>query len=272
MVSTGLLSTALNRQASSAPINTTIVVKGLDTIIEDQLAIAEFTYRATRTGVDWAGAFFENLAKEIHRPHIDTGETFNSISRTEEGLHEEGFGNWAVEVGPETLQAYLLEWGFLHVGGQWVQYPFMIPAADLIAPLFTDLFVQIAGVAAFNRQIQGPFAGGVADELDAVRSRLYAFSKLAGDLRVFGFGGPALGKARGFALTGAEIAGDIQSVMRNAIGTRVTRRVVGRFASGSLRAQVSATVTGPPASFQGAATRILNRISGFTVGRGVGGI
>lgn len=268
MVSTGLLSAATNRISSGAPINTLILIEGAETVIEDQLAVAEFTYHATRTAVDWAGAFLENLMKEIHRPHILTGATFDSISRTDDGLHEEGFGSWAVEVGPETPQARFLEWGFLHPGGKWVQYPFVIPAADIIAPLFTDLFVQIAEVAAFRRSISNELGGGVADQLDAIRSRLYAFSKLAGDVAVFGFGG--LSGVRGAALSTAALLGDVQSVIRGAIGHRVSRRVTGRFASGALRAQVTANITGPSSSFSNAATRLYNRISGFTVGRGFG--
>lgn len=262
----------LAKSTFATPIVTNITVQGLNTIIEDHIAVAQFTHNASGGFVDFMGDFLAGIAKEIHRPHIRSGETFRSIGKTDAGTRTEGFGNWVVDVGPETQAARFLEFGFLHVrSGRYIQYPFMLPAADAIAPLFEEGMVQIVEVAANRRTLTGPAgASSAADALDGVRSRLYDLSKFAGDIAVFGFGG--LSGVRGAALTSARVLGDIQSVMRGAISQRISFRVAGSFASSGLRANLSTTVSGPPGSFQGAAGRIYSRISGAAAGRSIGGI
>jgi hypothetical protein len=147
----------------------------------------------------------------------------------------------------------------------------MLPAADQIEPLFVEAMVQLAEVAVNRRSFTPPASeSSAADALDSVRSQLYSFSKFAGDISALGFGG--LSGARGAAIGTARILGDIQSVMRGAISQRISFRVAGSFASQGLRANVATTVSGPPGTFQGAAGRIFNRVSGFAVGRGLGGL
>jgi len=71
------------------------------------------------------------------------------------------------------------------------------------------------------------------------------------------------------ALSGARAAGDIEAVVRGAIGTRIERRVVGHFASGGIRASVSSQISGPSSSFSASSQRIYNRVAGGFAGRGL---
>jgi len=219
--------------------------------------------------VQITGEYLAGLAKEFHRPHILTGATFNSIGPSGKGpVFRSGYGEWSVEIGVETQQALFLEWGFLHVNsGRFIRYPFMIPAADAIKPMFTDAMTQLVQVAGRRRVFTNPIANSTA-ALGTFRTSLYSFSKAVGDVRILGVGG--MNKARGAALQGAKITGDLESIMRSALTTRVFRRVVGRWVSGRLSAQRSAVVRGPNTAFAASGQRILNRFSGFTVGHGFG--
>ena len=261
---------ALNKANIRArgPIRTVIIIQGLNAVIEDQLAVAQLVHNGAGAIVDFTADLLGNLAKEIHRPHIRTGATFNSIGKTEAGTRTEGFGNWVAEVGPETLQAKLLEFGFVHVqSGRFIQFPFLIPAAEIIEPLMEQAMVQLVEVAGQRRSFTNLIArdSGAQDILGSLRNSLYSFSKFAGDIAVLGVGLPG----RSAALRGARLIGDVTSGMQGAIGRRISFRIAGSFASRGIRARLATRVQGPPGSFQGASSRIINRISGRISGRGI---
>lgn len=261
---------ALNKANVRArgPITTVITVQGLNAVIEDQVAVAQIIHNGAGAIVDFTAKLGSEFAKEIHRPHIRTGATFNSISQTEAGTRSEGFGNWVSEFGPETLQAKLLEFGFVHIqSGRFIQFPFLIPAAEIIEPLMEQAMVQLVEVAGNRRQFTNSIArdSGAQDMLSSLRNSLYSFSKFAGDIAVFGVRLPG----RSAGLRAARLIGDVKAGMRGALGRRVSFRISGSFASRGLRAQIQTRVVGPSGSFQGIGGRIINRISGQAVGRGI---
>jgi hypothetical protein len=237
-----------------------ITVQGLNAVADHWYAVAEFTHNGAGAIVDFTGQLLTNLAKEIHRPHILTQDTFKSIGPTDEGTNFNG-ASWQVEVGPETQQARFLEWGFLHrPDNTWIQYPFMIPAAETVAPLFFDAMAQVAAIAAITAPLAGSPAVAARDALDSARDRLYSASKFLGDLQILGVRTPSA--LRTGLVSTAQILGDVSAAVRGSIGKRITTRVSGRFIQGSLQASTTATVTGPSNQYRSGANRLYNRFAG----------
>ena len=254
-----------------SPWGLQITLQGATTTFEHFVVSPIYLASASQSAVEVAGILLADYAREFHRPNIDTGATFNSIGPSDKGrVYVEAPGTYTVDVGPRTPQSLFLEFGFTHwKSGRFIRYPFMIPAADLVGPIFQDAMIQIVQGVAFRRSFTNPIAEATGS-MDSFRSSLYSFSKAAGDLRVLGFGG--LSGLRGGALTTAQLLGDIEGVMRAALFARISRRVAGRFASGQLRASVSAQITGPNQQFASVGDRLLSRFAGFEVGRGFGSI
>lgn len=256
---------ALAKATSAAsPIGFTVEVQGLNAVTEHWYAIAQFTDTAAGAITDFTGHLLANLAREIVRPHWLSGDTFRSTTVADEGL-QRGLGGWYIDAGPETQQAKFLEWGFLHTkSGAWISYPFMIPAAETIAPLFLDAIGQVVAIAAIEgAQLNGDPASAGKNALDSVRNRLYSLSKFQGDLQVFGIRTPTA--FRSGVLNAAQLIGDVQSAVRGSIAKRITVRAAGRFTSGSLTASTNATVSGPSSQYQSGATRLYNRVAGRAV-------
>lgn len=270
---------ALNRTSvrASNAINVTIVMQGQRVLMDHFFAFAQNADPIVQQLVVFFGEGLKEVAKEIHTPNIDTQATYDSISagpdpggppmpfRAEEG-------GWAVDVGPFTEYAPFQEFGFTHyLSGAWIQNPFMMPAADVIEPLFGDAMYQLAEVADDRRFFVGPAAqSGAAPMLGGLRNFLYSYSKFAGDIQILGVGG--LSGSRGAALRGARMIGDVNAGMRGAIGTRFTRRFTGRWASQGISAYTSTNFSGPSSAFSGSSMRIYNRIRGQALGQGLRGI
>ena len=258
--------------APAAPITlrTVITIQGVNAVSRDLIGNGIFALRSVPLLVHFSGSLLVNLAREIHRPHILTGETFESIGISGEGLHQTGFGGQGIDVGFDTEQGALQEFGFLHPTAGWIINPFLIPAFDTVAPLFEDGMVQIAEVMAGRRHLEGIPAIAAQPALDSVRSLLYSASKFAGDIAVLGFGG--LSRFRTGALKSAQLLGDISAGIRGAIGQRLSVRATGRWVQGSLTASATGFVTGPSPAYTGSAQRIYNRISGSISGRGLSSV
>lgn len=256
----------------------TITIQGARAVTEHWAGVSLLTGAISPFFVGLYGDFLAETAKEIHRPNIDSRATFDSITAGQEpGQPAHIFfadGGPAVDVGPNTFYAPFQEFGFIHWRtGNFIINPFMVPAADAISPLFFDAFIQLAEVAA-NRSAFGGSASAGNALLGGFRGLLYSYSKFLGDIQVFGGFGPGVGRSRTLALQGAQALGDVDSVMRGAIGRRVTHRFVGRFAAQGISTTVSTSLSGPSSRSIGSSSRLYNRIRGRAFGRGltIGGL
>ncbi len=270
----GLSRSGVNRVIGGLPIGVTITIQGARAVTEHWVAIALLTQAMAPQFTALFADFLAETAKEIHRPHIDSGDTFRSITAGQEpGQPAHVFplgGGVAADVGPNTPYAPFQEFGFTHHRtGNFIINPFMIPAADAVGPLYIDSFIQLCEIAVHRQNFSGRAAAGNAT-LSAFRGALYSYSKFLGDIQVFGSFGPLVGKSRTLALQGARGLGDADSIMRRAISTRVTHRFVGRFAARGLTSTVSASLTGPSTGSIAGSNRLYNRIRGRVFGRGLG--
>jgi hypothetical protein len=263
--------------SASNAINVTVIMQGQRVLMEDFFAFAQNADPIVQQLVVFFGEGLKEVAKEIHTPNIDTQATYDSISAGADPggppmpFRDES-GGWAIDVGPFTEYAPFQEFGFTHhLSGAWIQNPFMMPAADVIEPLFGDAMYQLAEVADDRRFFTGPAAqSGGAQILGGLRNFLYSYSKFAGDIQILGVGG--LSGSRGAALRGARLIGDVNAGMRGAIGTRFTRRFTGRWAAQGITAYTSTQFSGPSGAFTGSSLRIYNRIRGQALGQGLRGI
>lgn len=239
-----------------------IEMQGFDTLITDLETVSWALPSAAEKATAAGAAMVASIAREIHAPHVLTGETRDSIN--EEMV---AAGTWEVSVG--TLQGRLLEYGFLHTGDVWVQYPFITPAHDMVLPLLFNIYDDIANIALAPNApttVSGPpeIAGPVNAHFSAIRSQLYSYSRFSGDLRVIGITLPG----RQLALTSSRFLGDINSSMKSAIGQRVTARFAGSWATHGLRASLTASTTTSVGFQFPAAARGWNRLSGRVTGVG----
>ena len=244
-----------------------VTLRGQRVVTEDLFTIAREMPGMVNAMVGYFGEVLVNVSREIHTPNIDTQATYDSISAGPgpgDPMQTFPLGPFitAVDVGPFTSYSKFLEFGFVHhLSGEFIHNPFMIPASDIITKPYYDAMTQLVQVSVARRRLSGMAAASPASGiLSSIRSALYATSKLAGDLQVFGIRG--LSGVRGFALAGARGLGDVNAGMRGAIGHRITRRVAGRFAAGGLRTSLSTTLTGPSSAQIDSSTRLYNRISG----------
>jgi len=254
---------------AGGPISIVIELQGARAVAQHWAAIAAFTIPAASQITGFFGGFLASTAREIHTPNIDTGATFASISPTNFSAGPSA----SIDVGPETAYAIFQEFGFTHhLSGKFIQNPFMIPAADAIAPLYVSAIAQLAEIAANRTSFNGPGAGAASSSLTGIRSFLYSFSKFAGDVQVFGIGGSSLVAARSASLQSARLLGDVSAGMGNSLGKRFTIRTTGSFATGGIRSTISGGVTGPSSSFSSGGRRIVDRIAGRVTGGGLKGI
>ncbi len=270
--STGLTRSGVNRAIGGLPMGVEITIQGARAVTEHLVAVALLTQAMAPFFTGLFGDFLANTAKEIHRPHIDSGDTFRSITAGQEpgqSAHVFPLGSGvAVDIGPNTFYAPFQEFGFHHwQTGDFIQNPFMIPAADAVGPLYIDAFIQLCEIAANRSTFSGHASAGNAI-LGGFRGALYSYSKFLGDIQVFGSLGPGIGRSRGIALRSAQALGDLDAGMRGAISRRLTHRFVGRFAAQGISTTISTSLTGPSQSYIGSSQRLYNRIRGRAFGRG----
>lgn len=267
----------------------TVIIKtqGFKAVADHFLTAGIIINPVTISIVGAAASEIARVARPIELPHFLTGATFFSISAGDRGsgmaqVHV-GAGEVYAEVGTVASgnleqspapQDRLLEFGFVHAGsGQFIQYPFMIPAALIVAPMFEQAMFQMAQIIANKRSTaSAPLIIGspAGPTLQAARSRLYSSAKFLGDANVF-IKSPLIGSLRSWEYAMARGLGDIDSAMRGAIGTRISMRVVGRFTGAGMSVTRSAILSGPSSSFAASSQRIYNRFAGHEVGAGLRG-
>ncbi len=256
------------RAASLSPITFHATMQGQRVLTEHFYVVAAITPPMLQAVVEFFGHYLAATAREIHLPHWDTGDTWRSIMA---GPVIPILGGGAINVSAGTEQARFLEFGFVHhATGQWIFNPFMIPAADVVAPQFYDAVEQIIGIASNRRFLSGLVARSDAQPmLASVRGLLYAYSKWAGDIQALGFQG--LSRSRGFALKGAQGIGNIQAFSAGTGVARALRVGIGR-AGGSLGRSGVVSGFAPNAALSGPSARIYNRIGGRAFGGVLSGV
>ena len=237
-------------------MNLVATMQGANVLAEHLYVMGAIFQPSMMALTHYFGALMAEFAKANHFKNIDTQATYDSIKSS--GAYPVGSGA-AVDMFVGTPQARFLEFGFVHHHtGNWIHNPFMIPAADAVAPMLVDAVNQFAEVVGSRRFYTGAAAAtGAGDVLGSVRGLLYSYSKFAGDLQVLGFSG--LSKSRGYAVRGAKGIGNLQAIETGRLGSRITRLVSGRVGGSIIRG----------GNFQvgsGASGRIYNRISGRAFG------
>lgn len=253
---------AAMRSSALGDMNLIATIQGQRTLEEHLFAMSVILPPIMQALVGYFGVILAETAKGFHFPNIDTGETFRSIKA---GPVMPLPGGGAIDVSVSTPQAKFLEFGFVHhLSGQWIFNPFMIPAADAVAPMFVDAVEQAAAIAGSLRFFRGAAAGSPANDiLGSVRGALYSYSKYAGDIQSLGFGGLSAG--RGLALRGAQGIGNVQAYQAGTLGARFTRIAVGRIGGRFGRTGIVSGFS-PGSIFTGPSARLYNRISGRAFG------
>lgn len=158
---------------------------------------------------------------------VETGATRDSINKQPGVWAKPERGEWSIRYGPTTFYSPFLEYGTVHAR----PYPFMIPSADIVQPLFVAAVGEFVSLIAYGRSTG---AGGritnhptMQGNFTAMRTFLYSTSKFLGDVAVFG-GRRILGPPRAMMLSMARGLGDISSTMNNTLGSRFRARLTGR--------------------------------------------
>ena len=250
------------RKARGSFSRTTFEVQGLNTLVEHWATVAALTDALAPAVLDFYADVTVHNARQFVRK--DTWATHDSIDKGG-GVVRSAMGDYSVWMGASTLQARFLEYGTIKMPA----YPFMIPAIDMIEKDFIRAFGDIAAIAdtvTAQARITGDVGkdARVRSPISAMRSGLYSLSKALGDISVFG-GREFLSPIRSFALMGARLLGDVDSVMRGTLNLRISRRLTGR-ATGRLRGLGSASLFGSK-TYSGLAggtggQRIYNRFVG----------
>ena len=252
------------RSATLGTWNLYATMQGQRVLMEHFYALSAIYQPAMMVMTEYFGNLMAEFARAIHEKNIDTGATYDSIMASPVMPMPNGA---AIQVSVATPQAQFLEFGFVHHWtGQWIHNPFMMPAADAVAPMYVDALQQFMQLATFRKFFTGPASdAGGNDILGMVRNSLYSYSKYAGDIQVLGFGG--LSKSRGIAIKGAKGLGNIQAARSGTMLARVVRVGAGRLGGSAIRGGNfgSGMMTGPGA-------RIYNRISGRAFGGSLSGI
>jgi len=265
-VGSGVTGAAAVRASVLGDMNLFATMQGQQVLTQHWYLVAAIMQPLLMSVTQVYGMLLVEQAKINHTPNIDTGDTYRSIKTGEVKAIK---GGATVEVSVSTPYAKFLEFGFIHhLSGKWIFNPFMIPAADAIAPSYVDAIEQVAAIAANRRFLDG-LAGQTAPGgmLGTVRSGLYSFSKFAGDIQVLGLAS-GLSKYRGYAIRGAKGIGNIEAINKGTIMARLARLGAGRVGGGLIHGGGF----GAGSVLTGASGRIYNRISGRAFGGALKGI
>lgn len=222
--------------------NTVVTIRGLDAVAIDKAALAaalaDLSYHMlNHTGallVKQAQAFapVSNFESNYHPvfnpwglPTYYEGALRDSINHY---MWTEGQWRLGFNAGPSVFYAPFVHWGT----ATQQPNPFMSRANDVIEPQFRAGAREVGRVFSGLRKLSPPYSQATAGVFGQYRKYLYSAEKALGDIQPFGLTS-LLSGPRGQLLRGARLLGDLDSVMTNTIGMRVTRRLEGRI-SGKL--------------------------------------
>ena len=246
-----------NKRSSFSGV--TFEIQGLNVLTEHWFVVAQLTDQLAPGVLDFYADIITHNARQFVRK--DTWATHDSIDKGD-GVMRFANGDYEVDIGADTLQARFLEWGTVNQPA----YPFMVPALDMSEKDYFRAFLDIARIAdtvSGRASLRGDVGrdGRIRSPISRARSGLYSLSKVLGDISVFG-GREFLSPIRQFALLAARGIGDVDSLMKGAMGARISRRLRGR-ATGRLAGFGSASLSASrtyTASVGG--QRIYNRLVG----------
>lgn len=217
-----------------------IDVSGVNVLANHFHAVAGILADALPAVLDVTADIGIERARELTKPNIRTGATYNSINKDPGVMNFGHTGNWYIDYGPTTFYSGFLEYGVERHGGGFNQpYPFVIPSGDMAeVALYASIIGLVSLLDSNNAGAGIGFAGGVAGRralnspgvkspMGRYRSFLYTTAKALGDVSVFG-GRGFLGPLRGQMYSLARMMGDIQAGMSGAVAGRVIRRLHGR--------------------------------------------
>ena len=183
-----------------------------------------------------------------------------------------------VSTGPTTFYAPMIEYGLgPHAASHIGPRPFMQYAAAQILPFLFQAYADLGSFAkhgARGKITSPPYKSALESYIAKWRARLYKLEKELGDLVFLPSGAfvvPGSGNIREGAIGTARVLGDIQSVLKRAIGQRFYRRLTGKITGRAIgigsrtifvNKVVGARITG--------GERAYNRIAGRTLS-GIGG-
>lgn len=206
----------------------TIEVQGLNTMMEHLETSRQIVHQITPQIVGVSAALGISYAREL--VPWDTGATSWSIHA--DAVRELFPGVFVTAYGPTTFYSPFLEWGTVFMPPR----PFMYPSADQVAPAFIMAMMELAKVVDKHSRssLNAPGAAGrilsdpaVQSHFTGLRSFLYSHSKYLGDIAVLG-GADFINPVRSDMLKLARALGDVNSVMKGAVQTRLQTRLTGR--------------------------------------------
>lgn len=285
----GLTRSGRNRAfARATPFTCTIEIIGARVVSQHLAACAWGMFSLSAQVVQLMGAYCADWAKmnlavgenAKGEPHVRTGKLMEGIYTGTDGVPYRvgwnGMDMWIDVIAGENLtghgeaRARFLEWGFRHVGmkgKKFIRYPFMMPAADKVAPVFMRAMMQVAMLP--NRFPAGlaSLGGAPAGTLARLRPFLYTTSKALGDIQVFA-GSPLVGRVRSLVLLSARRLGDLNAVMVGAVHNRIATRITGAYL-GRIQGSIRMPTLTAPNSYSGMAGRVYNRYLGRGFGWGL---
>lgn len=209
------------------------------------------------------GMYASAIAKEIVLGSNiwDTGDTYHSIHH----IMRTAPGEITTEIGPTTFYSPFIEYGMgghQHIGPR----PFMTDTFFRVIPGWVDVFEELAKIAKSGSRgkfTTNPYSHELNARLRIWRQHLYDLEKEIGDVLPLGFSVKGLGSIRSGLINTARSLGDIQAIVGQAVGARITRRLTG-MVTGRLIGIGSHTVFGSSeytTSISGG-QRIYNRVAG----------
>lgn len=207
----------------------TVTVQGLNALIVDLAAMQQIVGELAWHVVDHTGfrltllgqryAPVSNYDTNKGPPTIYIGALRDSISYN---MWTQG-GAVGFDSGPTVFYA-----PFVHFGtSRQMPNPFMFKASDEMEPMFRQGVAEIAKVFDAARSLSAPYTQPTASTFAKYRAYLYSAEKALGDLGAIGLS-PILSGPRTGLLNAARALGDIDAVMSNTVGSRITARLTGR--------------------------------------------
>ena len=241
---------------------------GWRTLILDQYVLSSLVPNLATQVTQLSGELVRDSAIQDSTFRDRTGDTRRSMLTDPVMSH--GGGDIVADMGPTTFYAPFLEFGWVK-GGNPYAFPFMIPALDKHTIDFINGHIDVLGIVAGERPyvLRPPMNrdSRIEGSMSVARKFLYKHEKALGDIAVIS-GSRFIGPLRNVMLIAAKELGDLQSIMKHSVGTRVTTRIRGAVTGRALglarTVSVSKNYSGYPGGggSSSVGSRVYNRVTG----------